>query len=59
MLSSVCGNIQEVFCVFNNENELSVNKNRFGVTKITVAFIWLEVFSVMLHVFVYGHTQLY
>lgn len=39
MLASVYGNIQEVFCVFNNENELSVNKNRFGVTKITVAFI--------------------
>lgn len=39
MLASVYENIQEVFCVFNNESELSVNKNRFGVTKITVAFI--------------------
>lgn len=46
MLGSVYRNIQEVFCVFNNENELSVNKNRFGVTEFVVAFIWLEVFSV-------------
>lgn len=47
MLGSLYRNIQEVFHAFNNENELSVNKNRFGVTEFVVAFIWLEVFSVI------------
>lgn len=39
MLGSLYRNIQEVFHAFNNENELSVNKNRFGVTEFVVAFI--------------------